>query len=77
MGHKRTEITYAGTDKNAIASLDMEGLTKNQIKNLRVVGKNILDFLGSQDDVDEYGFYTLWSEESADVLPKQRRKSPK
>ena len=76
-GQKRTEITYAGTDKNAIASLDMEGLTKNQIKNLRVVGKNILDFLGSQDDVDEYGFYTLWSEESADVLPKQRRKSPK
>ena len=76
-GQKRTEVTYAGTDENTIASLDMEGLTKNQIKNLRVVGKNILDFLGTQDEVDEYGFYTLWREESADVLPKQRRKSPK
>jgi len=76
-GQKRTEITYAGSDENTIASLDMEGLSKNQIKNLRVVGQNVLDFLGAQDEADEFGFYTLWSEESPDVFPKQRRKSPK
>ncbi len=76
-GQKRTEITYAGTDEITIASLDFDGLTKNQIKNLRIIGKNILDFLGAQDEVDEFGFYTLWKEESADVLPEQRRKSPK
>lgn len=76
-GQKRTEITYAGTDENTIASLDMTGLSKNQIVKLQNIGKNILDFLGAQDEVDEYGFYTLWREESADVLPEQRRKSPK
>ncbi len=76
-GQKRTEITYAGSDENIIETLDFEGLTKNQIKKLRIIGKNVLDFLGAQDEVDEYGFYTLWKEESADVLPKSRRKSPK
>ena len=76
-GQKRTEVTYAGADENIIASLDFEGLTKNQIKNLRVIGQNVLDFLGTQDEADEFGFYTLWSEESADVLPEPRRKSPK
>ena len=76
-GQKRTEVTYAGTDENIIETLDFEGLTKNQLNNLRIIGKNILDFLGTQDEVDEYGFYTLWKEESADVLPESRRKSPK
>ena len=77
-GQKRTEITYAGTDENIINELDFEGLTKNQIKNLRIIGRNVLDFLGAQiDDCDEYGFYTLWSENSPEVLPKSRRKSPK
>ena len=76
-GQKRTEITYAGSDENTIKSLDFEGLTKNQITNLRIIGKNISDFLGAQDEADEFGFYTLWKEESADVLPEQRRKSPK
>ncbi|MBR1485857.1 MAG: CapA family protein, partial [Synergistaceae bacterium] len=82
-GQKRTEVTYAGEihtespDINITASLNMEGLTKNQIKNLKIIGKNILDFLGSQDETDEYGFYTIWKEESPDIFPKQRRKSPK
>ncbi|MBQ7196343.1 MAG: CapA family protein [Synergistaceae bacterium] len=76
-GQKRTEVTYAGSDEITIASLDFDGLTKNQIKNLRIIGKNILNFLGAQDEVDEFGFYTLWKEESADVLPEPRRKSPK
>ncbi|MBQ7559341.1 MAG: CapA family protein [Synergistaceae bacterium] len=76
-GQKRTEVTYAGSDENIIASLDLEGLSKNQIKNLRIVGKNVLDFLGAQDEVDDFGFYTLWKEESADIFPKSRRKSPK
>ncbi|MBQ9419982.1 MAG: CapA family protein [Synergistaceae bacterium] len=76
-GQKRTEVTYAGSDKNTIASLDFDGLTKKQLVNLKIVGKNVLDFLGASDEVDEYGFYTIWKEESADVMPKSRRKSPK
>ena len=73
-GQKRTEITYAGSDENIITSLDFDGLTKNQITKLRSVGQNVMDFLGTQDETDEYGFYTLWREESPDVFPEQRRK---
>ena len=76
-GQKRTEVTYAGSDEDTIATLDFDGLTKSQLKNLRVVGKNVLDFLGAHDEVDEHGFYTIWKEESADVMPKSRRKSPR
>ena len=76
-GQKRTEVTYAGSDEKTIEKLDFEGLTKNQLNNLRTAGKNVLDFLGAQNEADEYGFYTLWKEESADVLPKSRRNSPK
>ena len=73
-GQKRTEITYAGSDENITASLDFDGLSKNQVTKLRVIGQNVLDFLGAQDEADEFGFYTLWREESPDVFPEQRRK---
>lgn len=73
-GQKRTEITYAGSDENIIESLDFDGLSKNQITKLRGTGQNILDFLGTQDETDDFGFYTLWREESPDVFPEQRRK---
>ncbi|MBQ6435903.1 MAG: CapA family protein [Synergistaceae bacterium] len=78
-GQKRTEVTYAGNDEKVLASMDLdfEGLSKNQITKLHNIGKNVLDFLGTQDDIDEYGFYTLWDETSPDILPKSRRKSPK
>ena len=77
-GQKRTEVTYAGTDENIINELDFDGLTGNQIEKLRLIGRNVLDFLGADiEESDEYGFYTLWSEFSPDVLPKSRRKSPK
>ena len=58
---KRTEVTYAG---------------KGSDKKIQRVGQAILDFLGARDDIDEYGFYTLWDEASPDALPKPRRKSP-
>ena len=77
-GQKRTEVTYAGTDENIINELDFDGLTGNQIEKLRLIGRNVLDFLGADiEESDEYGFYTVWSEFSPDVLPKSRRKSPK
>lgn len=76
-GQKRTEVTYAGTNENIIEKLNFEGLSKSQLKNIRTIGKNVLDFLGAQDRFDEYGFNILWSEESFDVLPVSRRKSPR
>lgn len=76
-GQKRTEVTYAGTNENIIEKLNFEGLSKSQLKNIRTIGKNVLDFLGAQNRFDEYGFNILWSEESFDVLPVSRRKSPR
>ena len=76
-GQKRTEVTYAGTDEKIIASLDFSGLNKSQINNLRTIGRRVNEFLGAQNETDEYGFYTLWDEKSFDVLPKSKRKTPK
>ncbi len=69
---RRTEPVYAGTGGN----FNHSGLSKSQLQSIRQVGKAVLDFLGAQDEVDEHGFYTLWSAESPDVLPRPRRKSP-
>lgn len=76
-GQKRTEVTYAGRNENIIEKLNFEGLSKSQINNLHAIGKNVLDFLGAQNRFDEYGFNILWTEESFDVLPVSRRKSPR
>ena len=76
-GQKRTEVTYAGRNENIIEMLNFEGLSKTQINNLHAIGKNVLDFLGAQNRFDDYGFNILWTEESFDVLPVSRRKSPR
>lgn len=76
-GQKRTEVTYAGRNEDVIAQLDFSGLSKSQLANLRSIGRNVLEFLGAQDRFDDYGFNILWDEESFDVLPVSRRKSPK
>ena len=76
-GQKRTEVTYAGTDEKIIEKLDFSGLSKSQLNNLRTIGKRVNEFLGAQNETDEYGFYTLWDEKSFDVLPKSKRQSPK
>ena len=76
-GQKRTEVTYAGRNEDVIAQLDFSGLSKSQLNNLHAIGKNVLEFLGAQDRFDDYGFNILWDEESFDVLPVSRRKSPK
>ena len=76
-GSKRTEVTYAGTDEGIIARLDFGGLGKGQLATTRSIGRNVLEFLGAQKTVDAYGFNVMWREESADVLPVSRRKSPK
>ena len=76
-GRKRTEVTYSGSDEAVIELLDFSGLSKAQINNLRNTGRLVLDFLGAQKRVDSYGFNVLWREESGDILPKSRRKSPR
>ena len=76
-GQKRTEVTYAGSNEDIIGKLNFDGLSKSQLNNLHSIGKNVLEFLGAQNRFDEYGFNILWSEESFDVLPSPRRKSPK
>lgn len=76
-GRKRTEVTYAGTEKAVIEKLNFEGLSKSQLAGTRNVGHAVLDFLGAQKISDDFGFNILWRAESPDVLPTGRRKSPK
>ncbi|MBQ7216521.1 MAG: CapA family protein [Synergistaceae bacterium] len=76
-GSKRTIVTYAGSEESVIAGLDFEGLSVSQVRSLREIGRNVLEFLGAQKVSDDYGYSVLWREESADVLPVSRRKSPK
>lgn len=75
-GSKRTEVTYAGSNESLIESLDFGGLSKSQVKTLRDIGRCVNEFLGAQKVFDGYGFNVLWREESRDVLPKSRRKTP-
>ena len=75
-GSKRTEVTYAGSNESLIVSLDFSGLSKSQVKTLRDIGHSVNEFLGAQKVFDGYGFNVLWREESRDVLPKSRRKTP-
>lgn len=75
-GSKRTEVTYAGNSESLIESLDFGGLSKPQVNNLRGIGRSVNEFLGTQKVFDGYGFNVLWREESPDILPKSRRKSP-
>lgn len=75
-GSKRTEVTYAGNDEALIETLDFSGLSKSQVSNLRNIGRSVIDFLGARKETDEYGFNILWREESRDVLPKSRKKTP-
>ncbi|MBR4196678.1 MAG: CapA family protein [Synergistaceae bacterium] len=75
-GSKRTEVTYAGDNESLIVSLDFDGLNKSQVNNLRSIGHAVNEFLGAQKDFDGYGFNVLWTEESPDMFPKSRRKSP-
>lgn len=75
-GSKRTEVTYAGDNETLIDMLDYDGLSKTQVKMLREIGLSVNEFLGAQKDYDDNGFNVLWREESPDILPKSRRKSP-
>ena len=76
-GQKRTEVTYSGTDENTIEKLDFKGLSKSMLAKIRKTGKAVLEFLGAREEVDEYGFYTLWTEEEPEKLPVSKRKSPR
>ena len=75
-GSKRTEVTYAGSNETLIKTLNFEGLSKSQVNNLRSIGRSVNEFLGAQKVFDENGFNVLWREESPDILPKSRKKSP-
>ena len=72
-GRRRTEVVYAGLGGN----FNHSGLSGGELGKIRETGRKVLDFLGAQDDHDPWGFYTLWSAASPDVLPKPRRTSPK
>ena len=76
-GRKRTEVTYAGSEESIIDLLNFEGLSKSQLASVRNIGRSVLEFLGAQKGTDDYGYSILWREESADVLPVSRRKSPR
>lgn len=69
---RRTEPTYAGTG----GTFNHFGISEGRLKEIRRAGRAVLDFLGAQDDIDERGFYTLWTEDAPDVLPTPRRKAP-
>lgn len=75
-GSKRTEVTYAGNIESLIRTLDFTGLSKSQVNGLRNIGRAVNEFLGAMSETDSYGFNILWTEESPDILPKSRRKSP-
>lgn len=75
-GSKRTEVTYAGTNETILKLLDFEGLSKSQVNNVRSIGRSVIDFLGAGKEFDDYGFNIIWTEESPDILPKSKRKSP-
>ena len=75
-GSKRTEVTYAGNDETLIETLDFSGLTSESCSRPRSIGRSVIEFLGARKETDEYGFNILWREESPDVLPKSRKKSP-
>ena len=75
-GAKRTEVTYAGNNEELMKTLNFEGLSRSQVNNLRAIGRSVNEFLGVQKVFDGYGFNVLWREESRDVLPKSRKKSP-
>ena len=77
-GQKRTEIIYAGSYEPMLDTLDFSGISKQKLRQIRQIGNVILEFMGAKlDDVDDFGFYTLWSEENPDELPISRRKTPK
>ena len=76
-GSKRTEVTYAGDNAEIIEALNFDGLSKSQLRNIRSIGHAVNEFLGARKDYDSYGFNILWNEESSDILPKSRRKTPR
>ena len=71
-GARLAEVVYAGKD----GSFNHAGLSRTQLKNIRAAGDAVLDFLGAQTEPDEKGFYTLWSAENPQKLPKPRRRTP-
>ena len=69
---RRTEVVYAGMGGN----FNHAGISPAQLKKVRQTGESVLDFLGAQEETDPYGFYTLWTEDAPQTLPKPRRSSP-
>jgi poly-gamma-glutamate synthesis protein (capsule biosynthesis protein) len=72
-GRRRVEVVYAGRG----GSFNHAGLPADELKTARSAGDAVLDFLGAAASSDEMGFYTLWSEDAPDALPKGRRKAPR
>jgi poly-gamma-glutamate synthesis protein (capsule biosynthesis protein) len=73
-GGRRVEVVYAGGGKR----FNHSALPAGELKTARAAGRAVLEFVGVADgsEPDEEGFYTLWSADYPDALPKARRKTP-
>jgi poly-gamma-glutamate synthesis protein (capsule biosynthesis protein) len=71
-GRRKFEVIYAGESSR----FKHTGLSAYEMKKTRSAGKAVLEFLGAAKNPDKDGFYTLWSDDAPDALPKGTRKSP-
>jgi poly-gamma-glutamate synthesis protein (capsule biosynthesis protein) len=71
-GHRKFEVIYAGESSR----FDNAGLPAHELQETRIAGKAVLEFLGAVKIPDKEGFYTLWSSNAPEALPKRTRESP-
>jgi poly-gamma-glutamate synthesis protein (capsule biosynthesis protein) len=72
LGRRRLEVVYAGKG----GRFNHAGLPVEELGNARQAGSAVLEFMGANAVPDEDGFYTLWSRDAPDTLPKGGRKTP-
>lgn len=72
-GRRRYEVLYAGSGGSSLNA----GVPASELKRARDAGAKALAFLGASSEPDEQGYYTIWSEERPDELPRPTRSSPK
>lgn len=71
-GRRRIEAVYAGSG----GPFNWAGLPKAEVERAKKIGRTVLDFLGARGAPDDRGFYTLWSADAPDDLPKGTKKAP-
>ncbi|MDR0827746.1 MAG: CapA family protein, partial [Desulfovibrio sp.] len=73
LGGSLIEVVYAGES----ARFNHEGLPTSELKKVQQAGAAVLEFVGAATSPDKEGFYTLWSADFPELLPKGNRKTPK